>query len=84
MRLTKKQRRFLPTKPARLPYKGAPLTVADMIMRQVQLEDTGIEGFRRDESHLEPEVMMREIEVNKRPDAIKRNWFAANIHAMIA
>lgn len=53
-------------------------------MRQVRLEDTGVEGFRRDESHYEPEQMMKEVEVNKKPDAIKRNWFAANIHAMIA
>lgn len=84
MALTKKRRNFLPTKPCRLPYPGAPLNVQDMIMRQVRLEDTGIEGFRRDESHYEPEQMMKEVEVNKKPDAIKRNWFAANIHAMIA
>lgn len=69
---------FLPTQPADVPYKGAPHGIHDLIMQQVQFEDRGIEGFVRDQSHMQPEAMAREVMVNRK-DPIARNWSRANI-----
>lgn len=59
------------------------MDINDMIMYFVQREDKGIEGFVRDESHLEPEVMSREVTINRRTP-LTRNWGLRNVRAFIA
>lgn len=69
---------YLPTKPVSLPYPNAPLTVEDIIMRQVQLEDKGVEGFVRVEPQYEPENMQREAPHVPR-GGVTRNMWIGNI-----
>lgn len=75
---------FKPTQPAPLPYRGAPLTLCDIIMRQVQFEDRGVEGFVRDVSQYAPENKAKEAVVNKKKSALNRNWGLGNIYRKCA
>lgn len=76
------QQEFLPTQPAEL-RPGEPVDIEDMVMYFVQREDKGVEGFRRDESHLEPVNMMKEVTANRK-SPVKRNWFGANVYSKLA
>lgn len=75
---------FKPTQPAALPYRGAPLTLCDIIMKQVQFEDRGIEGFVRDMSQYTPANKTKEAVINKKKSALNRNWGLGNIYRKLA
>lgn len=64
--------KYLPTKRAPLPYKGAPLNTADLIMQQVRFEEAFMPHVIYDEQH--PEVMSKQLPDTSSDALVRHMW----------